>query len=201
MNMFSLGTKNKRIITLVLSLDALLISLHLIFSKNYSFFNLDMEYNLPSAYSSVKLIIIGILSFLIFFKTKRKIWLIFSSIFVFLGFDEFFEIHERVGNYLAQQGLNQLEWYSNPVFYWTLAFLPLIILVSLFIAYFIIKFLKKNRSFFTVGFLCFLMVIVLEVIGGFITDKEGLYQTIVVFEESFEIFGATMFLVGVLNSS
>jgi hypothetical protein len=200
MNMFFLGTKNRRIITAVVLMDVFLIILHLVFSKNYSFFNLDMECNLPSIYSSFKLIAIGILSSMIFLKTKRKIWLIFGSIFIFLGFDEFFEIHERVGNYLAQQGLNQLEWYSNSVFYWTLAFLPLIVLASAFIAYFIIKFLKKNQSFFTVGFLCFLTVIVLEVIGGFMADKGSLYQMIIVFEESFEIFGATMFLAGVLKS-
>ena len=196
--------KFKKIILLVLLIDALLILLHLFFGQNNYFFNLDMERNLPAVYSGLKLFSIGLLGLYVYWKTNKKIWpwLFFGIMLVLGGIDEVFEIHEFLGNYFAQQGLANLNWYDNPVFYWTLVFSPLIITAIVFLIYFIKHFLSqknKTRQFFIIGLVFFIFVFFLEIIGGFLTDFTELYQVIIVFEESFEIFGATMFLIGTLN--
>ena len=199
-----ISQKYKRIILLVLLIDVLLILLHLVFGQNYHFFNLDMERNLPAVYSGLKLIFVGSLALFIYLKSGKKLWpwLLLGIMLVGGGFDEILEIHETVGNYFARQGLADLGWYSNQVFYWTLVFLPLIILATVFLIYFIKYFLIQNgsvRYFFTIGLICFIFVFILEVAGGFLTHLPNLYQKIIVFEEGFEIFGATMFLIGTLG--
>jgi len=50
-----------------------------------------------------------------------------------------------------------------------------------------------------IGLSCFVMVVIMEVIGGFMTHKHEIYQILIVLEEAFEIFGASMFLIGVLK--
>jgi len=140
-----------KLIKIVLIIDLSLILLHIFLGQNNDFFNLDLERNLPTFYSGLKLILIGFLALFFYLKTKRKIWLVFSSIFVFIGFDEMLEIHERLGNYAALQGVSNLEWYSNPVFYWTLILSPFIISAVFFFLYFIKRFLDQNhetRKFF-----------------------------------------------------
>jgi hypothetical protein len=196
--------KFKKIILLVLLIDVSLILLHLFFSQNNYFFNLDIERNLPAVYSGLKLISIGVLALFIYFKLIKKFWpwLFLGLMFIGGGLDEILEIHETVGNYFARQGLTDLDWYSNQVFYWTLVFSPLIIGAVVFLIYFIKHFLfqeNKTRWFFIIGLVCFIFVFFLEVAGGFLTHLTELYQKIIVFEEIFEIFGATMFLIGTLG--
>ena len=196
--------KYKKIILLVLIIDVLIILFHLAWGRQSVFFDLDSERNLPTVYSGIKLIAVGALGFFIYsLKSDKKSWLwfLFGLMFVYAGFDEMLELHERTANYIAGWGLAELGWYSNPVFYWTLIFFPLIIGFLIFLVYFIKYFLSQTpviRNFFIAGGLFFVAVIFLEVAGGFLTHRPDVYFVMVTLEESFEIFSVTMFLSGTL---
>ncbi len=201
--------KNRKIIISILILDVVIVLLHILFGKMSDFYNLDKEYNLPSFYSALKLISIGIVSLAIFISTKNNLvrkkwqeiysWLSFGLLFVYLGFDEFFTIHEKTIDYLKPSLLMNLDWFSNQVFYWVPLFLPLIILALILFFYFIKTILTRlhlARNFFIVGASFFALVILSEFLGGFMEGTVG--YVIMTLEESFEIFGASCFFAGSL---
>jgi len=66
----------------------------------YRIFNMDAEANLPAAFSFLNLITASlILLYLASTNSKRHrpYWLLLAVIFVFLAFDELFQIHEYIG--------------------------------------------------------------------------------------------------------
>jgi len=199
--------KIRKFIISVFILDIVIILSHIFLGNGNEFYNLDKEYNLPSAYSALKLISIGIIAIVIFISLQRKkamkkwqeiySWIVFGSLFVYLGFDEFFTIHEKTIDYLKPSLLVNLDWFENQVFYWVLLFLPFIALALVLFYYFIKTILTKfrfSRNFFIGGAIFFALVIVLEFIGGFSEGVAG--YVLMTFEESFEVFGATCFLIG-----
>ena len=199
--------KNKKILVSILILDSVIVLLHILFGKVSDFYNLDKEYNLPSFYSALKLILIGVVSFVIFSFTKKNLfrkkwqeiysWVAFGLLFIYLGFDEFFTIHEKTIDYLKPSLLMNLDWFSNSVFYWVPLFLPFIILALILFYYFIKIILTRfhlARNFFIVGASFFALVILSEFVGGFMEGTIG--YVIMTLEESFEIFGASAFLIG-----
>ena len=199
--------KNKKILVSILILDSVIVLLHILFGKVSDFYNLDKEYNLPSFYSALKLILIGVVSFVIFSFTKKNLfrkkwqeiysWVAFGLLFIYLGFDEFFTIHEKTIDYLKPSLLMNLDWFSNSVFYWVPLFLPFIILALILFYYFIKIILIRfhlARNFFIVGASFFALVILSEFVGGFMEGTIGYF--IMTLEESFEIFGASAFLIG-----
>lgn len=64
-------------------------------------FDLDLEYNIPSFFSG-SLFLVNSLFLLIVWQAARKasrpglVWLLFSLLFIILGYDELFMIHERL---------------------------------------------------------------------------------------------------------
>lgn len=196
--------KYKKIILPIFLADALLIFSHFLWGKESAFFNLDAEGNLPAIYSGLKLLVIGCLAFLIYrasIAEKSWMWLVFGGLFAYLGLDEIFELHEKLADYFARYGLTSLDWYTNHVFYWTLIFLPLIIFAIGFLIYFIRYFWthigRPARNFFVFGLFFFTVVIALEIAGGLLSDTSAGYWLMSA-EEASEIFGATLFLAGVL---
>ena len=198
----------KSVIGIIFSLDVLIVILHIVFGKDNAILNLDGENNLPATYSFLKLVVVGIIAFVIFFTNGNKclrkwskslLWIPFGSLFIYLGFDELFTIHEKTIGYLEPSLLVGLGWFSNHVFYWVPLFLPLIILaIAMF--YLLIKNLLEDfslpRKLFIAGTVSFFMVIVSEFVGGFL--EGGMGYAVMTLEESFEIFGASLFLVGLL---
>lgn len=83
------------------------VVLHLVFSPQYSLFNLDAESNLPTVYQGLKSIGIGVLVLAFgyrFYLTRWErysIWMT-SAFFIGLGADEMAEIHENVPVYVGQ---------------------------------------------------------------------------------------------------
>jgi len=199
--------KNRKIILSIFIIDVVIVLLHILFGKVNDFYNLDKEYNLPSFYSAIKLISIGAISFVIFIFAKKKLvrkkwqeiysWIALGLLFIYLGFDEFFTIHEKTIGYLNPALLVKLGWFSNHVFYWVMLFLPFIILALVLFYYFIKTILTRFhlvRIFFIVGASFFALVIFSEFLGGFMEGNVG--YVIMTLEESFEIFGASSFLAG-----
>lgn len=207
---FALGQRQARIFYTVLILDGLLVAAHLLLGQRVPFLNLDLENNLPALYSGLKLIMVGILAFVVYgssfptqvnvVRRKKWPWLVFGTMFIYLAMDEMFQLHENIADVLAPLGPAALGWYDNQVFYWTLIFLPFIVLGVSFLAYFI-KILPRSgstRGFLVAGLACFIGVIVAEVVGGFLGSPSVGYFVMTI-EESLEFVGATLFLGGVLN--
>jgi hypothetical protein len=124
-----------------------------------------------------------------------------AGLFIYLAFDEVFEIHEKITDFISKEHLVDLGWYDNPVFYWTLIFIPLIILAILFLINFI-KEIKDSlvSEYFLLGLIFFVLVIIFEIIGGFLSQTNFGY-TIMTFEEIFELLGASFFLIALIEFS
>jgi len=61
-----------------------------------TFFDFGAEQNLPSFFSGCLLLGGAVLFFLVSRARRQRVWLFLAGIFVFLSFDELFEVHERL---------------------------------------------------------------------------------------------------------
>jgi hypothetical protein len=200
----------------LIAADIMVILLHLLVGGTSGFFHLDEEMNLPTFYSGTKLLFIGFFALNVMIleiearrirpRTKASIasWLPFALLFVYLGLDEIAQIHETIAD--GSEGwFDQLGWFSNHVFYWVVIFLPGIVAAIIFLGLFIARHFKNNahfRWFYAGGLACFVMVVVLEFIGGLVAhaDAERVYGVLTLVEEMFEFAGATLFMIGVIKS-
>ncbi len=187
--------------------DFLIIALHFLFGKNI-FFNLDFEYNLPSFYSALKFILVGLLALFIFLKSKKTSWLLICLLFLLLGLDDGFALHEKYGsiifyNFFSSSRL--ASFYSERLagFSWyPVLFLPVIFgLVLLF------YFWQKNLRFldrlmakyFFFGIICLVLAFILEPIGSSLWPDQKIYQIEMVLEESLELFSSSFLFISLYH--
>ncbi len=182
--------------------DFLVIGLHFLFGKNL-FFHLDIEYNLPNFYKSIKYLLIIIFAFIIFLKNKKINWFLFFLISLYLGLDDGLALHEKYGSiifYKLFSSSSLASFYSNRLagFSWyPILFLPAI-LIFVFLFYFwqrsLLSLDSKLANFFLLGIICLLIAFILEPIGSFLWLYQKVYQIEVVFEEGLEIIALTFIL-------
>ena len=183
------------------------INLNSIFINEYiRLFDFNTETNIPTFFSSILLLICGVLLLcIVIFKKNQQApyiaWLGLALIFFFLSIDEFSSIHEKfthptrefLGS--SQKGLLYYAWV-----------IPYgIALISLAILY--VKFLKSLppkilKLFLLSGFVFLLGAIGFEMIGGKHVEIHGeenvlaaIYYSI---EELLEMLGATLFAYSLL---
>lgn len=199
---------NKKIFYYLLSFDLFLILLHVLWGESIYIFNLDYERTIPAYYSGLKLIGVSVLAFLTFSLIKMKgggirdrvIWFLLGSFFVILAFDEISELHENLGNYFLKLS-NNFNIFQQDSFMW-LIFLSPIILGVLFLLFYFLFLIRKQKAFIYVllGIISFFLVLVFEFLGGMIIKShENWYQIIIVIEEALEKIGATLFFVALLD--
>jgi len=96
---------------MLISIDLLLVVLHIRFGQVNGFFNLDWERNLPALYQSFKLLLAGavfiahaVLVYAAHTREKRNTVMLFSlgALLLLLGLDEAAEIHESLPLYFGQ---------------------------------------------------------------------------------------------------
>lgn len=211
--------ENRNIILVLLTIDVLLVVFHIIFPGNY-LFNLDFEFNVPTIYQGLKLISIGILAIMIiweiYFKKESIIkswfWIFWSMMFLFLGVDEIGQIHENISGYMKKiLGTGAVDYESSLVElgYSSTTWLPyyaiLFVISTVIVAFFVKKEYvknKKNTKILIIGWLLLLGVIVVEYINTMtaIMFQQG-YGSLVVLEESLEMFGASFLLLFTLERS
>lgn len=211
--------KSKNILLLSITIDVLLIVFHIIFSGNY-LFNLDAEFNIPTIYQGLKLISIGILALMIILKIYSKkeslikswFWIFWSGMFLFLGIDEIGQVHENVSEFMKKLlGTGAVDYESSLVElgYSSTTWLPyyaiLFVIATAIVAFFVKKEYvknKKNTKILIIGWLLLLAVIVVEYINTMtaIMFQQG-YGSLVVLEESLEMFGASFLLLFTLERS
>ena len=184
------------------------ISERIFFNVGYDtgLFNLDVEKNVPSIYSTLLLGSSGFMLILIATKTrklKRKFathWLFLGIVFIFLMADEFFAIHED----LVEPIRETLNTSGLLYFAWIIPYT--IFIVILFLIY--LKFLRNLPKdiyikFIASGSLYIFGGIIIESFGGRYIEshcwqKDDIYFAMITSEEMFEIIGISLFLYTLL---
>lgn len=191
-----------RSLKILLVIDVAFLLLHLIPTGDE--FNLDAEYNWPTLYQTLKLLSVGAINLALFMRVRHARTfpaLILGSIFIFLGADEWLQIHESIG-------LSFREWLSSSFSLefnfaeWIIVYLPLMF-ISLGLFYFVwrkvqvdIRKVKVTLNKLFIGaVLCFAFVPLAELIGTWNWDFEAPWYTVIVMvEEGLEMIGASLFI-------
>lgn len=204
--------KNKKLFIGLVVLDFTVLFLHLTFGKNYSFFHLDFEQNLPTLYQSFKLIVFGLIFFILGLnrKIKREVksFILPLSLFLtFLGLDELFQVHENI-----YRIFELFDWFhpskivdlSMKMGYrsslWILYYLPMIVIFVFWSGYWLRHFqskMKNNASILILSSSCLFIVLLTEILSSTGTYSENAYFWLVTLEEIAEmLLATTLVLVG-----
>jgi hypothetical protein len=204
--------KKHRFIFIWLSLDALIVLLHLAFGRTTGLFNLDWEHNVPTLYQSFKLLFAGNVALMIIWiernalkiKDKARSWFlaILATLFVFIGLDELGQLHENTEYYVEEISpefasfvFNLAESVGYQSSIWLLYFFPLIIASIPFIFYLFHYSLKvyKNRTYLLFSMTSlFFLVLYLEYISTSGLYWDSRYQVLMIAEETAEMLGGTL---------
>lgn len=203
---------NKTIFYWLVVIDALVLVMHLLFGNHRHFFHLDYEYNLPTIYQSFKLILFGVIFFIIGLKKSIK-WDIKGFIFplslvlVFLGFDELLQIHENIYRVFELFDLfhpSKIIEASMKLGYrsslWILYYLPFIFVFVFWSGYWLRYFqskMKNNVWILILSSLCLFIVLLAEILSSTGSFSETTYFGLVTLEETAEmLLASTLILVG-----
>ncbi len=210
MKLRSWKVKNELILFILffLLVDFLVLLLHCLFPEK-TFFNLDVESNLPTIYQGMKILLLSFFAFYLFLSTEGKIkyfWCFFAFVFLFLALDEVGQIHENLPTFFnelfVQEGQRNLQDVVSEFGYESTTWLPYYIVPFLIffivVGIFLVKFIKKNwkRAMLLMNGLIFLILgLVVEYISTkpHIMFQEG-YETLVFWEEAFEILAISFIL-------
>ncbi|ODS32404.1 MAG: hypothetical protein SCARUB_02471 [Candidatus Scalindua rubra] len=224
--MYNKMNNYNRYIWIVFAFDGILIILHLWNGEQWSFINLGEEQNLTTWYSSIKLLMLGLLSFACRIMEdkqgdKRYIqlswwWFVIGSIFIWLSMDEVSTFHERIARSLMnlQFGSSIRETVlqgdrAKDAFIWVLFLSPLIIVVLyIFVRFFWKRFsiIKSSCIFSMLGCFLFLLSPALEAVIYFLPPLAqwndpliNKYFLITSIEESAELLGSSCFFIAFVN--
>ena len=178
---------------------------------NYMFgfipkFHLDEESNIPTCFSSLLLLISGVLLFFIA-SLKRQSkdghaaqWMVLSVIFFYLSVDESASIHELFILPLRETlGTSGIFYFA-----WIIPAGVIVVILALFYLKFLFRLPRMIRYLFlTAGVLYVGGALFGEAVGGYYTDSYGqeniIYAMITTIEESMEMVGLLVFLYALLS--
>jgi len=167
-------------------------------------FDLDMEDNLPTLFSTLLMFISAFLFYGLSKisikekKTDRPFWLGLSLIFTFLAFDENLQIHESIGD-LTEQFIHTSGYLYYP---WVISYSILVLILGLFYIRFFWRMEKTISRYFITSAIIFLSgAIGFELLGAHEasvhSDDTLLYCIYYTIEESLEMFGV-IYLIWIL---
>ena len=167
-------------------------------------FNLDLERNLPTFFSTILLLMASLANFIIYIYKKNKSekslgWLILFIIFLFLSFDEIASIHEQtdpiVKGFIATSGI----FY----FAWVIPYTVMLILLAILYSRFILALPKKTKLLFILSGLIYVSgAIGIEMISAAVAERYGerlYYDILATIEETLEMIGVTVFIYSLLS--
>lgn len=178
-------------------------------SELKAMFNMAEEQNVPTWFSSLFWLAVGVSAFGCFSADKKRfrwLWLIIGAIFSFASLDEFAEIHERVGTIL-QEGvpggpIRQLSD-ASPDSPWIGFYLPVLIVIILCTILFVFSRLHgvRRRSVFLGGFCFYALAIAMDFYQGMpgTSPTSNLTDASILLEEVSELVGSSL-LTYVLTS-
>jgi hypothetical protein len=159
----------------------------------------------PTSYSALALLICAILITEIGLRHQRAgesalLWYGLAFVFLFLAFDEFVTIHERLTVY-TRDALD-----TSGVFYfaWVIPYgMALAALVALYLR-FLLKLPRRTMALFVVSGLTFVTgAIGFEMLGGLIDERQGTdsvwYAVAFTVEEMSEMLGIALFIYALLD--
>lgn len=191
------------------------ISIILIFSFKLQKFNaiigllnFNSEGSFSTLFSFLILLISSLLLKYIAFSQKfvyktSKYWKFLALIFLFLSLDEMLSIHEMISGKIE----NYYKFSGFLYYAWVLPYGIFVIFISLIYMRFIGRLpLKFKFLFISAGFIYVFGAIGFEMFGGFVIDKLNhevefniLYHLLYSLEETFEMFGITLFIYSLLE--
>jgi len=208
---------SKRVFIFLLTITLILVSVHIMgqlsrFLLGYDYlkgmiplFNLEMETNVPTAWSSFLLLTAALVSLLIA-KLKidpasnRKYWIGLVVIFVYLSLDEFMSLHER-----SMEVTRETFDTSGLLYYaWVIPMGIFVLTVALLYSRFVFSMDKKTRLLFILsGGIFVIGAIGLELFEGAINEQGGYlnltYMVLVTVEETLEMLGVCIFIYALLD--
>lgn len=203
---------NQKIFLILVGIDFLVVILHLLFGRWNGFFHLDFEQNLPTVYQSTKLILFGLLFFVLSFnhriRGEVKSFLLPLSLFLtVLGLDELLQIHEniyRIFQFFSWLHPSKIVDLSMKMGYrsslWILYYLPAIFIFVFWSGYWLRYFQSKFKSNFwiiSLSSLSFFTILLAEILSSTGSFGDGTYFVLVTVEEAAEmLLASTLILVG-----
>lgn len=166
-------------------------------------FSLNGEYTVPALFSTL---ILWLSAGLLWFIASRKkgstgketfYWKILSLVFVFLGLDELFTIHENFAR--LEPVLSKYIYVFSRFMYWTVAYGLLVVLFSLFFFRFYLRLPAPTRNRFALAAALYVGgAIGMEIAGAWFTKKyampavsRGFFSAV---EEGMEMTGIVLFI-------
>jgi len=213
----------KKIVKFLMIIALLLIFIHTVILCIYYYvgdpekfdfvrmFDLDMERNVPTLFSSL---IFAISSFLFYLlsrlpkeqeKGSRKYWLGLSFVFIFLSFDESTKIHEQLGDF-TERFVDASGFLHYP---WVISYSILVLILAAVYLRFFLKMERKIFWSFVLAAVIFLAgALGFELLGANESSQHGTttvtYSILYTIEESLEMFGVIYLihiLLDLLNSN
>ena len=195
----------KHLIIAAFLANIILIALHFSFGERFDLFHLDRERTFAAYYSGLQLFAVAaggvVLTWLSRGRFLKYGWALFSSVFIFLGFDEISELHENITYYALTYGASifnsTLLPFSGSTYNWLIIFSPFIVSAIIFFVMWAVRIPHRMaRIYFSIGAALFVAAIGLELGGGFVKASP---IPLFVIEEASELFGSTFFLLSVWN--
>ena len=210
-------TSPKKVLVVLLLLDAGVGVLHLIFSSHSEmgwFFNLTYEENLPTLYSSFQFLLVAGAAVFCYTAEKRTSphntwgWLVVAFCMLGLAIDESLQIHEvLIDQVMSGQAGDNLRHYFGATkqtdsLLWTVVFAPVMILAGTGLIMFYYSRLQSNRSLFLLALLplCLLALsaglefVEAKLLSTLAEDSMARYQQFSFIEEMAELVSATFFV-------
>lgn len=188
---------------------------------------LDITYeaNIPTWFSSTQALVTGIVALLVgqirSKQSERKLakgWYLTGGFFIYLGIDDAAQIHERVSTFIndAVKDSGGNAFISAimdllPSYHWQLFFLPVFILVGVFMTWFLYHEFKHKSALpvFFAAMSCYAVAVGLDYIDGIpgnyrvaqeylsFSTKEMVHLSRAI-EEFLEMLGTTLFMMSFL---
>lgn len=202
------------LITIFFLLIGHCLYLSTVFFYGYSYrhffriFYLDDESNIPTLYSTMSIIVVAVLLFVVAFLNKRtgkspnSYWIFLGILFTLLAYDESSSLHEN---------FNEIFWEKYPElpvylgFGWVIPYFFILVVLGIFS----INFLKGLPSKTAVLFIFSGVIYIsgamgMEFIGAYLWATQGgqadlLYNFFATLEELLEMLGIALFIYAILD--
>ncbi len=173
--------------------------------RTLEIFDVNLENNIPTFYSSISLLYCAVLLLIISFGEKLKnpeqviYWRILSLGFLYLSIDEMASLHEWMGVLMMGQAKFSGVWH----FAWMIPALFMILIIGITFLKFLFRLPVKTRALLLLsGFIYIGGAIGIEMISGIFIEEDAAnklgYELLNLLEESMEMIGI-LFFVYTLN--
>jgi len=167
-------------------------------------FDLDMEANIPTLFSSAILLISAFLFYLLskapkeIKKGSKPFWLGLSFVFTFLAFDESAKIHEKIGDF-TENFVDDTGFFHYP---WVISYVIFVLILGVFYFRFFWRMESKVFWSFILAAVIYLGgAIGFDMLGGYESSLHSTdtitYSVLYTIEESLEMFGV-IYLISIL---